>query len=123
MSVRSEVADALRPLLPTNMRIIDVPRSLDGLDANRPVVLLYRDRLEKAPNAQGAYFSTVSLWVITPNIDTLRAEDALDTALDEVIAALDTIVWANWRTAERSIFGDAQAPAYRIDLQVATTKE
>ena len=123
MSVRSEVADALRPLLPTNMRIIDVPRSLDGLDANRPVVLLYRDRLEKAPNAQGAYFSTVSLWVITPNIDTLRAEDALDTALDDVIAALDTIVWANWRTAERSIFGDAQAPAYRIDLQVATTKE
>jgi hypothetical protein len=123
MSVRSEVADALRPLLPTNMRIIDVPRSLDGLDANRPVVLLYRDRLEKAPNAQGAYFSTITLWVITPNIDTLRAEDALDTALDDVIAALDTIVWANWRTAERSIFGDAQAPAYRIDLQVATTKE
>lgn len=123
MSVRSQVADALRPLLPTNMRIIDVPRSLDGIDANKPVVLLYRDRLEKAPNAQGAYFSTITLWIITPNIDTARAEDALDNALDTVIAALDTLVWANWRTAERSIFGDAQAPAYRIDLQVATTKE
>ena len=123
MSVRSQVANALRPLLPTNMRIIDVPRSLDGVDANRPVVLLYRDRLEKAPNAQGAYFSTISLWIITPNIDTVRAEDALDNALDDVIVALDQLVWANWRTAERSIFGDAQAPAYRIDLQVATTKE
>lgn len=123
MSVRSEVADALRPLLPANMRIIDVPRSLDGLDANRPVVLLYRDRLEKAPNAQGAYLSTVTLWVITPHIDTIKAEDALDAALDDVIAALDQILWANWRTAERAIFGDAQAPAYRIDLQVATNKE
>ena len=123
MSVRSQVADAIRPLLPQNMRITDVPRSLDGVDPNRPVVLLYRDRLEKAPNAQGAYFSTISLWIITPNIDTVRAEDALDSALDDVIAALDQLVWANWKTAERSIFGDAQAPAYRIDLQVATTKE
>ncbi len=123
MTVRSELSDALRPLLPDTMRIIDVPRSLDGLEANRPVVLLYRDRLQKAPNAQGAYLSTVSLWIITPNIDTVRAEDALDTALETVIAALDQILWANWTTAERSIFGDAQAPAYRIDLSVATTKE
>ena len=123
MSVRSQVAEGIAPLLPDNMRIIDVPRSLDGVDANRPVVLLYRDRLEKAPNAQGAYFSTISLWIITPNIDTVRAEDALDTALDDVIFALDQLPWANWKTAERSIFGDAQAPAYRIDLQVATTKE
>lgn len=123
MTVRSELSDALRPLLPDSMRIIDVPRSLDGLEANRPVVLLYRDRLQKAPNAQGAYLSTVSLWIITPNIDTVRAEDALDTALEHVIFALDQILWANWTTAERSIFGDAQAPAYRIDLSVATTKE
>jgi hypothetical protein len=123
MTVRSELSDALRPLLPDTMRIIDVPRSLDGLEANRPVVLLYRDRLQKAPNAQGAYLSTVSLWIITPNIDTVRAEDALDTALEHVIFALDQILWANWTTAERSIFGDAQAPAYRIDLSVATTKE
>ena len=123
MSVRSQVSDALRALLPANMRVIDVPRSLDGIEANRPVVLLYRDRLEKAPNAQGAYLSTISLWIITPKIDTIKGEDELDAALDIVVAALDTILWANWRTAERSIFGDAQAPAYRIDLQVATTKE
>jgi len=123
MSVRSQVSDALRALLPANMRVIDVPRSLDGMEANRPVVLLYRDRLEKAPNAQGAYLSTISLWIITPKIDTIKGEDELDAALDIVVAALDTILWANWRTAERSIFGDAQAPAYRIDLQVATTKE
>ena len=123
MSVRSQVSDALRALLPANMRVIDVPRSLDGMEANRPVVLLYRDRLEKAPNAQGAYLSTISLWIITPKIDTIKGEDELDAALDIVVAALDTILWANWRTAERSIFGDAQAPAYRIDLQVATIKE
>lgn len=123
MSVRSQVAAALKAVLPSNYKFVQVPRSLDGLEPGRPVVMVYRDRLEKAPNAQGVYFSTVSVWVITPYIDEDRAEDALDTTLDDVIVALDSIEWLNWKTAERSTFGDAQAPAYRVELQVATNKE
>jgi hypothetical protein len=123
MTVRSDFATALKAVLPSNIKIVDVPRSLDGMETGRPVVLFYRDRLEKAPNAQGMYMSTISLWIITPNVDTARAEDNLDATLDVVIGAIDSITWVNWKAAERATFGDAQAPAYRIDLTIATTKE
>jgi len=122
MSVRSDLADALRPLLPTTYKIVDVPRSLDGLEAKRPVVLLYRESREKAPNAIGDYFDTFSLYIVNPIVDVRRGEDALDNALDEVVAALDDISWLNWTSAERSLFGDAMAPAYKITLTIAVNK-
>lgn len=123
MTVRSELATALKAVLPTNYKFVQVPRSLDNIEPGRPVVMIYRDRVEKAPNAQGVYFSTLSLWIVTPHVDEDRAEDNLDATLDVVIAALDGVSWVNWKTAERSTFGDAQAPAYRVELQVATNKE
>lgn len=122
MSVRSDLADALRPLLPATYKIVDVPRSLDGLEAKRPVVLLYRESRAKAPNAIGDYFDTFTLYVVSPIIDTRRAEDALDDALDAVVDALDQIKWLNWSTAERSLFGDAMAPAYKVTLTIAYNK-
>ena len=123
MGARAQLAAALKPLLPSQVKLIDIPRSLDGLEANKPVVMLYRERLAKAPNAIGDYLATFALWVITPGIDPKRAEDALDDILDDVILALDGITFVSWTTAERSTFGDAQAPAYRIDLTVITSKD
>lgn len=122
MSVRSELAAALKPLLPASMKIIDVPRSIDGIEAKRPVVVLYRESRAKAPNAIGDYFDTFALYVITPGVDVRRSEDALDNSLDAVVEALDSIKWLNWSVAERSLFGDNQAPAYKITLTIAYNK-
>ncbi len=122
MSVRSELAAALQPLLPAAIKIVDVPRSLDGVEAKRPVVLLYRESRAKAPNALGDYFDTFSLYVIVPGVDVRKVEDVLDNTLDQVIDALDQVKWLNWQTAERSLFGDAQAPAYKITLTIAYNK-
>jgi hypothetical protein len=122
MSVRSELADALKPLLPATVKIIDVPRSIDGIEAKRPVVMLYRESRAKAPNAIGDYFDTFSMYVVTPGVDVRRSEDALDDTLDSVIDALDQIKWLNWSVAERSLFGENQAPAYKITLQIAYNK-
>lgn len=122
MSVRSELAAALKPLLPASMKIIDVPRSIDGIEAKRPVVVLYRESRAKAPNAIGDYFDTFALYVITPGVDVRRSEDALDDSLDAVVEALDSIKWLNWSVAERSLFGDNQAPAYKITLTIAYNK-
>lgn len=122
MSVRSELADALKPLLPASVKIIDVPRSIDGMEAKRPVVLLYRESRSKAPNALGDYFDTFAMYVVTPGVDTRRSEDALDDTLDSVIEALDAIKWVQWTTAERSLFGDNQAPAYKITLTIVYNK-
>lgn len=123
MSVRTQLADALRGVLPANMKIIDVPRSIDGMETRRPVVLLYRERMTKAPNAIGDYFNEIALWVISPNIDPKRGEELLDDSLDDVIVALDSINWVNWSLAERSVFGDAQAPAYKITVTLVSNKE
>lgn len=122
MSVRSELAAALKPLLPASVKIIDVPRSIDGLEAKRPVVLLYRESRAKAPNAMGDYFDTFALYVVTPGVDVRRSEDALDDTLDAVIDALDQVKWLQWTSAERSIFGDNQAPAYKITLTIVYNK-
>lgn len=122
MTVRSDLAAALKPLLPPRTKIVDVPRSLDGIETSRPVVLLYRESVTKAPNSIGAYFNTFALWIISPNTDLSRAENQLDTMLDEVITALDTVTWLNWSSAERSVFADNQAPAYRLELNVITNK-
>lgn len=122
MSVRSELAAALKPLLPASIKIIDVPRSIDGIEARRPVVMLYRESRAKAPNAIGDYFDTFALYVVTPGVDTRRSEDALDDALDAVIIALDDIKWVQWTSAERSLFGDNQAPAYKITLTIVYNK-
>lgn len=123
MSIRSDLAAALKPLLPAGTKIVDVPRGLDGIETARPVVMLYRERLEKAPNAIGAYFNTFALWIVSPNVDPRRAEDQLDNMLDEVIVALDSLSWLNWANAERSTFGDNQAPAYKVELTIVTDKE
>ena len=122
MSVRSDLAAALKPLLPATIKIIHVPRGLDGVETNRPVVMLYREGVTKAPNGQGFYLNDFALWLISPNIDPTRAEDSLDNLLDEVIAALDPLDWVNWSQVERSTFGDNQAPAYKITLQIVTNR-
>ena len=122
MSIRSDLAAALKPLLPARVKIIDVPRSLDGLEPNKPVVMLYRETVEKAPNSIGDYFNQFVIWIVSPGIDVPRAENVLDDLLDQVLVALDDITWLNWRNAERSVFGDQQAPAYKINLTVVTNK-
>lgn len=122
MSIRSDLAAALKPLLPARVKIVDVPRSLDGLEPNKPVIMLYRETVEKAPNSIGDYFNQFVIWVVNPGVDIPRAENALDDLLDQVLVALDDITWLNWRNAERSVFGDQQAPAYKINLTVVTNK-
>lgn len=123
MSVRSDLIAAIKPLIPANIKTIDVPRSLDGLETNKPVLMVYRESVTKAPNKQGAWEHTFSAWVISPNIDTARAEDNLDGTLEDILNGLDQIDWLDWKQAERSTFGDNQAPAYKIALTLLTVKD
>jgi len=123
VSIRSDLAAALKPLLPARIKIVDTPRSIDGLESNKPVIMLYRETLAKAPNAIGTYLNTFVIWIISPGIDPVRAENTLDDLLDEVVVALDQVKWLNWTTAERSVFGDNQAPAYKINLTIISDKE
>lgn len=122
MGTRAELAAALKPLLPSTVKIIDVPRSVDGLEAKKPVVILYRESRSKAPNAIGDYIDSFTVWAVSPIVDVRRGEDGLDTLLDDLLLAIDAIQWINWEQAERAVFGDQQAPAYKITLSVIVNK-
>lgn len=120
MTLRADLAADLAAALPSNIKIIDNPRSLDGVETNRPVVQLYRTSMEKAPNAQGVYIHTFAIWLISPNIDPRRSDDNLDQYLDELLPALTSIQYLNWTGATRSVYGDSQAAAYEITATVLT---
>lgn len=122
MSTRKQLVEQLKPLLP-KIKIIDVPRTLDAVEARKPVIQIYRERRAKARNSMGDYQDTFALWIIAPGADVNRVETDLDTLLDEVTLAIDAISWIAWTSAERSVYGDQQQHAYRIDLTVYANKE
>jgi hypothetical protein len=121
MTLRAQIATALAANLPANVKIIDNPRSLDGVEAKRPVVQLYRTRLAKAPNALGTLQHTFAIWLISPNVDPRKSDDNLDEYLDVVLDAINAIQYVTWTDAVRSVYGDQQAPAYEITANVITT--
>lgn len=116
MSLRSDFADRLRPLLPDD-RVIDHAYQLDGLGAHEPVVMLERTSVEKAPNQLGGYFVAFNIHCISPVTGRDTADDALDDLADRVIAALDTDPWSTWETATRSVFLE-QYPSYLIQVRL-----
>lgn len=122
VSTRAQLAAVLKPLLPAAVKIIDVPRGVDAIESKKPVIILYRESRKKAPNAIGDYFDSFTMWVVSPFIDVRRAEDGLDNLLDDVLLALDDIGNLRWENAERSVFGEQQAPAYKITLTIAVNK-
>lgn len=118
MNSRRGLMAALVAKLPKRYLVAE-PRTLDALDARRPVVMVIRTDTAPAANYAGSYLSTFALWVICPK--TISAENDLDDNLDDVILALDSYNFVAWTTAERSTYEDQ--PAYRITANTIDTKD
>ncbi|MGK9146664.1 hypothetical protein KXS11_03430 [Plantibacter flavus] len=115
MNARKLIAEALRENLDRKYKIVDSPRNLDQIEANKPVVQIIQTKLRPAPNKLGAYLADVAVWVIEPK--TIAAEDDLDDAMLDVAVALDKLDSLAWTEAERSTYGEDQ-PAYRFQTTV-----
>lgn len=122
MGVRKVVSDALAAQLPPRKyKIVPTARSLDQLEAHRPVVMVVRREIaDAATNPMGDYQETIDLWVVEPSI---ASEDRLDDALDDVLEAVERIPFIAFTRAERSIFGDQESPAWRLEVTTYTHKE
>lgn len=118
MNSRRGLIAALVAKLPRKYQVIG-PRTLDALDARRPVVMVIRTDTAPAANYAGSYLSTFGIWVIQPK--TIEPEDDLDDDLDAVILALDSYNFVAWTAAERSTYEDQ--PAYRITANTIDTKD
>lgn len=93
-----------------------IPSTID-----RPTVVLKHSRVEKLKEAPiGQLRHEVILAVFVPNRDLARAEDELDSAITEIIAALDGHSTLNWTEAEKVVTPDGQFPGWEITLSVLT---
>lgn len=120
MNARKGLAAALAKKLGRRYKVIPQPRTIDAIEAGKPVVMVIRTDVAPAANAQGSYLNELAVWVIDPSaVD----EDALDDALDAVILAIDSYPFVIWTKAERSTYGDNEYNAYRIATTALSQKE
>ena len=121
MTARAELAAAITPLLPENVRVIDHPKDLDALEGTvRAVVMITRTGIK--PNGP-SYLMDFEVVVIEPKSDQDGySEDSLDEITDELIEALDADNTLTWTQATRSTYADT-LPAYKFDITQIATKE
>lgn len=121
MSVRSDFAEFLTPLLPKDWRIVPFNTALDVTD--RPVVMLIQKTVERAPEAPiGALKVGFSVLVIQPRTEPGAADDALDDDLMDVALAINKLKHVTFVRAERSTWNDTN-PAWDITAEYYASSE
>lgn len=101
MSARTDLVAALRVAMPT-YRITDTKGVQDGI--KRPTVGVWMQSLTRRPEWQKGHAQlNFELWVLVPQEDSDRADDALDDALADVLEALNGLDWLDWSTCTRGV--------------------
>lgn len=113
-TVRADLAAELTAALAgePGVVVVDHGRSIDQVITRTVMVVL--DTVEQGVPPRRYRAHTLSVWVIVPGTQPGAADTDLDALLDQVLDALDDSAVVTWTTAERSLYGDAQAHAYRI---------
>lgn len=118
---RTEVRDLLRAQLPEAWDVDDHVHDLDGLEPDRPVVMVGTSTI--TPHAVlGLRVYELRVLLVEPSTDPGDADDAIDSRLDVLLDALDTLPLVSWGPATRSTFTDTW-PAYEVTATVHATKE
>lgn len=101
MSARTELVGALRAALPT-YRVTDTKGVQDGV--TRPTVGVWMQSLQRRPEWQKDHAQVnLEIWVLVPEDDADKADDALDDALEDVLDALAPLGWVDWVTCIRGV--------------------
>lgn len=123
MTTRSEVAEALNPLMPKDIAVTGYPKQLEPFDADTRAKVVVERRSIGPGSTQSSYIERFNLWVVTDLRDEEQNEDELDAATDDVLEALRVIPWIGWTDdAERTMY-DEQKSAYRIPITIKGKKE
>ena len=104
MSARTELKAALAAALPT-YRVTGSKGILDGV--TRPTVGVWQQSFTRRPEwGLGHVQVGLEVWVVVPTEDPDKADDALDTGLDDVLAALKPIAWVDWTECQRGVLNE-----------------
>lgn len=99
LSTREQLAEALKPLLPPDWRILPYSRNVDRL--SQTTVMLHAAEIRPAPSAPGGAVETdFTITVMDPQTDAERAQGSLDDDVIELTLALGSIHWLVFRNAE-----------------------
>jgi hypothetical protein len=127
-TARQDLAAHLTATLPAEMKVISALEALTN--AKRPVVMVTRSSIEPPPTYQ-TRDDVLVVWLLSPNLDPVAAEDDLDTNLDVVLAALEAtgtggsqMPALHWTSGQRDVF-NGQFHAFRIQVthRTVTTPE
>lgn len=116
MSARTELAAALKPLLPKRWVIVPSVRNIDRMTV--PHLIINASRIE--PGAQsGALRTTFGITIVEPKVDIDAAENALDDEVSEFLTALLKLGWCHWESASKQVYEDRHL-AWTVDLETIT---
>ncbi len=120
MSVRTYLADQIRPLLPTGWVFYDHDRTLPTV--GKVTALLVHSRVEPGPQ-QAILTHSVVLVIVDPTQVEGHMDDRLDDHLEDLIPLLRGIPNVQFVSAERAAYpaNEPTYPAWSIQLTVQTT--
>ncbi|ARU50153.1 hypothetical protein CBR64_00100 [Cellulosimicrobium cellulans] len=122
MSARTDLRDALVAGLPATYRILPYPTNDPG-PVTKPTVLAYQRSLtRRTASHDGVWDLNLEVYVLGPDGNTSKGEDALETSLWKVLGVLDDLTWVGIGTCTRVDF-EGRSPAYQIVLTAAAKKE
>lgn len=121
MTVRSDLAALLKPLLPKTWKI--VPFAEDYTVGTHHVVMLVPQTITRAPEApMGVLRHTYNVIVIEPKTDPEKAEDSLDDAVGQLLHAIEVTPGIGFSEATRTVWNDSN-PSWDISMSVYSQKE
>lgn len=119
MSARTDLADELAAALPARFVVKARTATPDKVDPGKLAVRVLPATYSNAPQVRGLLV-TLTVWVVTGLQDPDRVDDALDAAVDDILAALLPLSWVQFESAERGVMDDL-FHGYRFTLTTYAT--
>ena len=121
-TLRTQFSAAIKPLLPAGWRYLPNQNTPSVISVVTVVYKLLE--IEKLPEAPiGNLRNTIVLTVLSPHEDDVKAEDALDNDVIDVITALDGHPWIGWTSCRKARDQKTDRLAWDISLTAITSKE
>lgn len=113
-TARQDLVDYLRARLPATMRVIDTVEALEHV--RRAVVMVTRSAISPNPeNLVDQRDDELTVWLISPHVDLVKAELDLDENLDRVLAVIEGHAFLHWTAGVREVFAD-EWHAFRLTV-------
>ncbi|MBH0054482.1 hypothetical protein I6E74_09925 [Salinibacterium sp. SWN139] len=120
-SIREQLADAITPLLPSTWKI--VPNQVGVETLSKVTVVIKHLQMSKFPEAPiGHLQHELTITIIDPHTDQVRAENALDDSVLELVTALDSIPGLIIKLAKK-VFTDETYLGWDVEITTFSRKE